>query len=299
MGTINAYCALLAQRVGYRAIYLSGAGVANASYGLPDLGITNLGDVSAEVQKITGVTDLPLIVDVDTGWGDSFGIARTVGEMVRSGAAGIHIEDQIAQKRCGHRPNKEIVACGEMVDRIKSAVDARTDDQFVIIARTDGIQREGLSATIDRAAAYVEAGADCIFPEAVRSIDDYRRLSSALPRIPVLANITEFGETPLLSVTELASAGVGIVLYPLSAFRAMAKAALHVYETVRRDGHQRSLLKEMQTRTELYDVLGYDAYEKRLDELFGRNGDTRESGLRAVRGPDESGSQRPEHDPTD
>jgi methylisocitrate lyase len=223
------------------------------------------------VRKITGVTDLPLVVDADTGWGEAFGIGRTVREMIRSGAAALHIEDQVAQKRCGHRPNKKIVACPEMVDRIKAAVDARTDDHFLVIARTDAIQREGINAAIERAAAYVAAGADCVFPEAVPSLDQYKRLTVALPGVPVLANITEFGDTPLLSVAELSAAGVAIILYPLSGFRAMARAAVRVYETIRRDGHQKALLGEMQTRAELYEVLGYHAYEKKLDVLFGDN----------------------------
>jgi methylisocitrate lyase len=270
IGAINAYCALMAEQAGYRAIYLSGAGVSNASYGLPDLGLTNLSDVLVDVKRIVGVTDLPLVVDVDTGWGAAFGIARTIREMIAAGAAGVHIEDQVAEKRCGHRPNKAIVSQVEMVDRIKAAVDARTDPDFMIIARTDALQREGLGAALDRAAAYVEAGADALFPEAVGSLDDYRAFTGRMAGVPVLANITEFGVTPLFTVDELKGAGVSIVLYPLSAFRAMNKAALGVYEAIRRDGHQKGVIGAMQTRDELYRTLGYHEYERTLDKLFAR-----------------------------
>jgi methylisocitrate lyase len=268
VGTINAYSALMAERVGYRAIYLSGAGVANASYGLPDLGLTNLSDVLIDVKRITGVTELPLVVDVDTGWGAAFGIARTVREMIGAGAAAIQIEDQVAEKRCGHRPNKAIVTQAEMVDRIKAAVDTRTDHDFMIIARTDALQRDGLACALDRAGAYVEAGADALFPEAVSSLDDYRAFTTRLPVTPVLANITEFGVTPLFTQDDLRGAGVSIVLYPLSAFRAMSKAAVDVYQAIRRDGHQREVIASMQTRDELYQILGYHEYERRLDKLF-------------------------------
>ena len=270
IGAINAYCALMAERAGYRAIYLSGAGVSNASYGLPDLGLTNLSDVLIDAKRITGATDLPLVVDIDTGWGAAFGIARTIREMIGADVAAVHIEDQIAEKRCGHRPNKAVVSQAEMVDRIKAAVDARTDAAFMIIARTDALQREGLGAALDRAAAYIEAGADALFPEAVGSLDEYRAFTARLPGVPVLANITEFGVTPLFTVDDMRGAGVSIVLYPLSAFRAMSKAALSVYETIRRDGHQKGAIDAMQTRDELYEVLGYHEYERTLDKLFAR-----------------------------
>jgi methylisocitrate lyase len=266
-GTINAYCALLAERAGFKAIYLSGAGVANASFGLPDLGITTLNDVLEDVRRITAATGLPLLVDADTGWGSAFNIARTTRELVRAGAAGMHIEDQQQAKRCGHRPNKAIVETAEMCDRLKAAVDARTDDEFVIMARTDAFAREGLQATIERSAAYVEAGADMIFAEALHTLDDYRAFTRAI-EVPVLANLTEFGVTPGFTVAELREAGVRLVLYPLSAFRAMSKAALRVYETILREGTQRSVLETMQTREELYAVLGYHDFERKLDELF-------------------------------
>jgi methylisocitrate lyase len=273
VGTINSYCALMAERAGYRALYLSGAGVSNASYGLPDLGLTNLGDVLIDVRRITGITDLPLVVDVDTGWGAALGIARTVREMIGAGAAAIQIEDQVAEKRCGHRPNKAIVSLPEMADRIKAAVDARTDRDLMVIARTDALQREGLGCALDRAAAYVEAGADALFPEALSSLEEYRAFTERLPRIPVLANMTEFGVTPLFTLDELRRAGVSIALYPLSAFRAMNKAALEVYEAIRRDGHQKGVVVAMQTRDELYEILGYHEYERTLDKLFAREGD--------------------------
>jgi len=271
VGTINAYHAIMAEKVGYRALYLSGGGVAAASYGLPDLGITSLENVLEDVRRITYVTELPLLVDIDTGWGGAFGIARTVKEMSRAGAAGAHIEDQAQAKRCGHRPGKAIVPQAEMVDRIKAAVDARRDD-FVIMARTDALASEGMEAALERCAAYVEAGADMVFPEAVHDLEQYARFSAALP-VPVLANITEFGATPLFSTQELASAGVGLVLYPLSAFRAMNKAALAVYTAIREEGSQRSVIDSMQTRAELYEFLGYHAYEEKIDALFAREGD--------------------------
>jgi methylisocitrate lyase len=268
VGTINAYSALLAERAGFRALYLSGAGVANASFGLPDLGITSLNDVCEDVRRICGATELPLLVDADTGWGGAFNIARTATEMARSGAAGIHLEDQVQAKRCGHRPGKALVAAAEMADRIKAAVDGRDDDSFVIMARTDAHAVEGQSAAIERAVQYVEAGADMIFAEALATLEEYREFTRVV-RVPVLANITEFGKTPMFTVAELASVGVGLVLYPLSAFRAMSNAAVAVYEAIRRDGGQKSVIDRMQTRAELYEVLGYHEYEKKLDELFG------------------------------
>jgi methylisocitrate lyase len=268
IGTINANHALLAKRAGYRAIYLSGGGVAAGSLGVPDLGINTLDDVLTDVRRITDVCDLPLIVDVDTGFGPSaFNIARTIKSLAKFGAAGCHIEDQVGAKRCGHRPGKEIVSTQEMVDRVKAAVDARTEDQFYLIARTDAIAVEGVDAALERAHACVEAGADAIFAEASYDLDTYRRFSEALP-VPVLANITEFGKTPLFSVPELGSAGVGMVLYPLSAFRAMNKAAEIVYEAIRRDGHQRNVVDMMQTREELYERIGYHDFEAHLDALF-------------------------------
>jgi methylisocitrate lyase len=273
VGTINAYCARLAERVGFRAIYLSGAGVANASYGLPDLGITTLDDVLTDVRRITAATDLPLLVDADTGWGGAFSIARTVREMTRAGAAGIHLEDQVQAKRCGHRPGKALVTPDEMADRVKAAVDGREDASFVLMARTDAYSGEGLQAAIDRANRYVEAGADLIFAEAMTSLDDYRRFTAAVP-VPVLANLTEFGKTPLFSLDEMRQAGVGMTLYPLSAFRAMSAAAERVYGAIRRDGTQKAAIGEMQTREQLYDVLGYHVFERKLDELFGTRQET-------------------------
>ncbi|CUA85205.1 methylisocitrate lyase [Pseudidiomarina woesei] len=267
VGTINAYTAMMAERVGHQALYLSGAGVANASFGLPDLGMTSLNDVCEDIRRITGATDVPLLVDADTGWGGAFNIARTVKEMTRAGAAGFHIEDQVAQKRCGHRPNKEIVSQAEMVDRVKAAVDARIDDQFYIMARTDAFQQEGLEAAIERAQACVEAGADAIFAEAVHTLEHYQAFTNAL-NVPVLANITEFGATPLFSKDELAEVGIELVLYPLSAFRAMNKAALNVYESILTNGHQKEVVDSMQTRAELYDFLNYHAFEDKLDSLF-------------------------------
>ncbi len=269
VGSINAYAARLAERVGFRAIYLSGGGVAAGSLGVPDLGISTLDDVLTDVRRITGVTDRPLLVDVDTGFGSAFNIARTVRSLIAAGAAAMHLEDQVQAKRCGHRPGKAIVSREEMVDRVKAAVDARTDADFVIMARTDALAVEGLDAALDRARACVEAGADMVFPEAVTELGLYRAFADAAG-VPILANITEFGLTPLFTVDELARAGVGLVLYPLSAFRAMSAAALRVYEAVRRDGTQQGVVAMMQTREELYDVLGYHAYERKLDQLFGR-----------------------------
>ena len=267
MGTVNAYAAMMATQVGYRAIYLSGAGVANYSYGLPDLGITSLDDVLTDVRRITAAVDTPLLVDIDTGWGGAFNIARTIKEMTKAGAAAVHIEDQVAQKRCGHRPNKEIVAVDEMVDRVKAAVDAKTDDSFVVMARTDSLQKEGLNGVIDRISAYVEAGADAIFAEAMTDITMYRKVCDAV-NVPVLANITEFGDTPYYTTTELGEQGIAMVLYPLSATRAMQKAALAVYEAVRRDGTQVNVLDSMQKRKELYEFLNYHSYEDKIDQLF-------------------------------
>jgi methylisocitrate lyase len=266
-GAINAYCALLARDAGFKALYLSGAGVANASFGLPDLGVTALGDVLEDARRITGAADLPLLVDVDTGFGSAFNIARTVREMERAKVAAIHLEDQEQAKRCGHRPNKATVGVEEMCDRLKAAVDARSDEDFVIMARTDAFAREGRAASLDRAAAYVEAGADMIFAEALYTLDDYAAFASAID-VPVLANLTEFGLTPSFTVAELKRAGVKLVLYPLSAFRAMSRAAQRVYETIREQGTQRAVLDTMQTRDELYAVLDYHAYERKLDELF-------------------------------
>lgn len=267
VGTVNAFSALLAETAGFRAIYISGAGVANASFGLPDLGITMLNDVCEDIRRITGATELPLLVDADTGWGGAFNIARTVKDFIRSGAAGLHLEDQVQTKRCGHRPGKALVAAEEMVDRIKAATDARQDPRFVIMARTDAHAVEGQQAALDRAARYVEAGADMIFAEALTTLTEYRQFTQAI-HVPVLANLTEFGKTPLFTTKELADAGVQLVLYPLSAFRAMSKAALNVYTTLRQEGTQKSVVGTMQTREELYEVLGYHAYEDKLDALF-------------------------------
>ncbi len=271
VGTINAYTALLAERAGHKAIYLSGAGVANASFGYPDLAMTTLGDVCEDIRRISAATELPLLVDADTGFGSAFMIARTVREMIRAGAAGCHIEDQVAVKRCGHRPGKALVDTGEMCDRLKAAVDGRTDGDFAIMARTDAHAVEGQQAALDRASAYVEAGADMIFAEALTTLDEYREFTKTV-RVPVLANLTEFGKTPLFTTAELAEAGVRMALYPLSAFRAMSKAALAVYDTIRQDGTQKAVVDSMQTREELYDVLGYQAYEDKLDELFAEKG---------------------------
>jgi methylisocitrate lyase len=270
IGTICANHALMAKRVGYRAIYLSGGGVAAGSLGMPDLGISNLDDVLTDIRRITDVCELPLLVDVDTGFGASaFNVARTARSLIKFGAAAMHIEDQVGAKRCGHRPGKELVSKEEMSDRIKAAVDARTDSGFVVMARTDALAAEGLERALERARAYVEAGADMIFPEAITELAMYKKFAAAV-RVPILANITEFGKTPLFTVDELRSADVAMALYPLTAFRAMNKAALKVYETVRKTGTQQALLPEMQTREELYDVIGYHDYEKKLDELFAR-----------------------------
>jgi methylisocitrate lyase len=268
IGTICAYHALMAKRAGYKAIYLSGGGVAAGSLGMPDLGISNLDDVLTDIRRITDVCDLPLLVDVDTGFGASaFNVARTTRSLVKFGAAAMHIEDQVGAKRCGHRPGKELVAKEEMADRIKAAVDARTDPDFAIMARTDALANEGLDAALERSLLYVKAGADMIFPEAITDLGMYRKFVDTV-KVPVLANITEFGKTPLFTVEELRSAGVAMALYPLSAFRAMNKAALKVYETLRKQGTQKQLLGEMQTRDELYDFLNYHSYEEKLDELF-------------------------------
>jgi methylisocitrate lyase len=281
-GTINAYCALLAEQAGFEAIYLSGAGVANASFGLPDLGVTTLNDVVEDARRITGATALPLLVDADTGFGSAFNIARTIRELERAGAAGMHIEDQEQAKRCGHRPNKATVSAEEMCDRLKAAVDARADRHFVIMARTDAFAREGLDRSLERAQAYVAAGADMIFAEALQSLDDYRAFTGAI-EVPVLANLTEYGLTPYFTVRELAEVGVKLVLYPLTAFRAMSHAALDVYRTLREQGTQTSLLSKMQTRDELYAVLDYHAYERKLDELFSRAPETPKTTLAKAR----------------
>ena len=270
-GTINAYTALMAESVGYKAIYLSGGGVANASYGLPDLGMTSLNDVLEDVRRITAATSVPLLVDIDTGWGGAFNIARSVKDMTAAGAAAVHIEDQVAQKRCGHRPNKSIVSVAEMVDRIKAAVDAKTDPDFVVMARTDALAVDGMNAVVDRAGAFAEAGADAIFAEAMTEIGMYAPIVEAAG-IPVLANLTEFGETPLYTADELAAVDIAMALYPLSAFRAMNKAALTVYQAIRSEGTQTSVVDTMQTRMELYDFLGYHEYEQKLDRLFAEQG---------------------------
>ena len=267
VGTINAYSALLATNAGFKAIYLSGAGVANASFGLPDLAMTTLNDVCEDIRRIGGATEVPLLVDADTGWGGAFMIGRTVREMARAGAAGCHIEDQVGVKRCGHRPGKALVETAEMVDRIKAATDGRTDDQFVIMARTDAHAVEGQQAAVDRSAAYVEAGADMIFAEALTTLEEYAQFTAAID-VPVLANLTEFGKTPMFTTAELAEVGVRLVLYPLSAFRAMSKAAENVYREIREAGTQSGVIETMQTRDELYEVLGYHDYEEKLDELF-------------------------------
>ncbi len=274
VGAINAYCALLAERAGFRALYLSGAGVANASYGLPDLGLTTLEDVCADVRRISAATSLPLLVDADTGWGAAFMIARTIRELTRAGAAGCHIEDQVQAKRCGHRPGKALVSAQEMCDRIKSALDGRIDPNFVIVARTDALAVEGLEAALERAGRYAEAGADVIFAEAVTTLAEYKRFTATLS-VPVLANITEFGKTPLFTVEELRAAGVGLIIYPLSAFRAMSAAAQSVYDSLRQEGTQKGAVGRMQTREQLYEVLRYHDYERKLDELFAKGGQER------------------------
>lgn len=267
VGTINAYCAMLAEKAGHSAIYLSGGGVANASFGLPDLGVTTLNDVLEDARRITAASELPLLVDIDTGFGGAFSISRCIKEMERAGVAAVHIEDQVMQKRCGHRPNKAIVSSGEMVDRVKACADARQDSDFFLMARTDAFAQEGLQAALDRANACVEAGADAIFAEAVHTLDDYQAFTDAL-KVPVLANITEFGKTPLFNQSELAEVGVAMVLYPLSAFRAMSQAALGVYQSIQEQGDQKAVVDRMQTREELYDVLNYHEFEAKLDTLF-------------------------------
>lgn len=267
MGAINAYHARLAERVGYQALYVSGGGVAAGSLGLPDLGITTLADVQVDVERITNITDLPVLVDIDTGFGGAFNIARSIKTMIKAGAGAVHIEDQVQNKRCGHRPNKAIVSQAEMVDRIKAAVDAKTDDDFVIMARTDALAVEGLNAAIDRACACVEAGADMVFPEAITELGMYQQFANAV-KVPILANITEFGSTPLFTVDELAAHDVSLVLYPLSAFRAMNQAALTVYQSVRQHGTQQRVVELMQSRAELYEYLDYHSFEEKLDALF-------------------------------
>jgi methylisocitrate lyase len=271
VGAVNAYTALLAEKTGFKALYLSGAGVANASFGMPDLAMTTLNDVCEDIRRITGATDLPLLVDADTGWGGAFMIGRTVREMHRAGAAACHLEDQVAAKRCGHRPGKALVESNEMCDRLKAAVDGRDNDDFIIMARTDAHAVEGQQAALDRAAAYVEAGADMIFAEALTTVEEYKQFTDTI-QVPVLANLTEFGKTPLFTTDELAAVGVSMTLYPLSAFRAMSRAALSVYETLRKDGTQKASIDAMQTRDELYDVLGYRAYEDKLDAMFADKG---------------------------
>ncbi|MEM5438691.1 methylisocitrate lyase [Paraburkholderia diazotrophica] len=270
VGAITAYAAKMAEAVGFKAVYLSGGGVAANSLGIPDLGISTMDDVLTDARRITDATNLPLLVDIDTGWGGAFNIARTVRSFIKAGVAAVHLEDQVGQKRCGHRPNKEVVAKEEMVDRVKAAVDARTDDQFVIMARTDAAAAEGLDAAIERAVAYVEAGADMIFPEAMNTLDDYRRFKAAV-KVPILANLTEFGSTPFFTTTELREANVDIALYCCGAYRAMNAAALNFYETVMRDGTQKAAVPTMQTRNDLYKYLGYHAYEDKLDALFAAN----------------------------
>jgi methylisocitrate lyase len=267
IGAITAYAGLMAKRVGYKALYLSGGGVAANSLGVPDLGISTMEDVLTDARRIVDATQLPLLVDIDTGWGGAFNIARTVRSFINVGVAAVHIEDQVGQKRCGHRPGKEVVPKEEMVDRVKAAVDARTDSGFVIMARTDAAAVEGIDAAIDRACAYVEAGADMIFPEAMKTLDDYRRFKAAV-KVPILANLTEFGSTPFFTTDELRSANVDIALYCCGAYRAMNKAALHFYEAVRREGTQKNIIDQLQTREELYDFLGYHSYEDKLDQLF-------------------------------
>ena len=267
MGAITAYAGLMAKRTGYKALYLSGGGVAANSLGVPDLGISTMEDVLTDARRIVEATGMPLLVDIDTGWGGAFNIGRTIRNFERIGVAAVHMEDQVGQKRCGHRPGKEVVPKEEMVDRVKAAVDARSDDAFVIMARTDAAAVEGIDSAIERAVAYVEAGADMIFPEAMKSLDDYRRFKAAV-KVPILANLTEFGSTPFFTTDELRDAGVDIALYCCGAYRAMNKAALHFYETVRREGTQKNIVDTLQTRAELYDFLGYHAYEDKLDELF-------------------------------
>jgi methylisocitrate lyase len=272
VGTINAYSALMAERVGFRALYISGGGVANASYGLPDLGLTALNDVLEDVRRITSITSLPVLVDIDTGWGNALMINRAIRQLISAGAAGVHIEDQVQAKRCGHLPGKTLVSDSEMVDRIKAAVDAKTDQDFVVMARTDALAVEGLESALERAIRYQEAGADMLFPEALTELALYRHFTDVIT-IPILANMTEFGVTPLFTTQQLASVGVRLVLYPLSAFRAMNAAALNVYTTLRREGTQQGVLSTMQTRQELYDFLNYAAYQEKIDQLFSQNGE--------------------------
>jgi methylisocitrate lyase len=268
VGTVNAFSALLAKEAGFKAVYLSGAGIANASFGLPDIGMTTANDVCEDTRRITAAVDLPLLVDADTGWGSAFNIGRSIRELARAGAAGCHLEDQVAAKRCGHRPNKELVSTSEMIDRLKAAVDSRPEQNFVVMARTDAIASEGLTSAIARCIQYVDAGADMIFAEAVTRLEDYREFARQVS-VPVLANLTEFGQTPLFSLPELREAGVAMTLYPLSAFRAMAAATERVYRTIRESGSQADILSSMQTRERLYEILDYHRYEKKLDELFG------------------------------
>jgi methylisocitrate lyase len=268
VGTVNAFSALLAKEAGFRAVYLSGAGVANASFGLPDIGMTTANDVCEDIRRITAAVDLPLLVDADTGWGNAFNIGRSIRELARAGAAGCHLEDQVAAKRCGHRPNKELVSTSEMMDRLKAAVDSRPEQNFVVMARTDAIASEGLASAIARSVQYVDAGADMIFAEAVTRLEDYREFTRQVS-VPVLANLTEFGQTPLFSLLELREAGVAMTLYPLSAFRAMAAATERVYRTIRESGSQADIVSSMQTRERLYEILDYHRYERKLDELFG------------------------------
>lgn len=272
MGAITAYAGLMAKRTGYKALYLSGGGVAANSLGMPDLGISTMEDVLTDARRIVDATQMPLLVDIDTGWGGAFNIARTIRSFTNIGVAAVHMEDQVGQKRCGHRPGKEVVSKAEMVDRIKAAVDAKTDANFVLMARTDAAAVEGLDAAIERAVAYVEAGADMVFPEAMKSLEDYRKVKAAV-KVPILANLTEFGSTPFFTTDDLRGAGVDIALYCCGAYRAMNKAALHFYETVRREGTQKNIIDTLQTRAELYDFLGYHAYEDKLDALFAQKGD--------------------------
>ena len=272
MGAITAYAGLMAKRTGYKALYLSGGGVAANSLGMPDLGISTMEDVLTDARRIVDATQMPLLVDIDTGWGGAFNIGRTIRSFINVGVAAVHMEDQVGQKRCGHRPGKEVVSKAEMVDRIKAAVDARTDAAFVIMARTDAAAVEGLDGAIERAVAYVEAGADMVFPEAMKSLDDYRQVKAAV-KVPILANLTEFGSTPFFTTDDLRGAGVDIALYCCGAYRAMNKAALHFYETVRREGTQKNIIDTLQTRAELYDFLGYHAYDDKLDALFAQKGD--------------------------
>lgn len=270
MGAITAYAGMMAKRTGYKALYLSGGGVAANSLGMPDLGISSMEDVLTDARRIVEATDMPLLVDIDTGWGGAFNIARTIKSCIRTGIAAVHMEDQVGQKRCGHRPGKEVVSLGEMVDRVKAAVDAKTDSGFVLMARTDAAAVEGIDSAIERACAYVEAGADMIFPEAMRSLDDYRRFKSAV-KVPILANLTEFGSTPFFTTDELRDAGVDIALYCCGAYRAMNKAALNFYETVRREGTQKNIIDTLQSRADLYDFLNYHSYEDKLDSLFSKS----------------------------